>query len=213
MDPFSWTELVGYLASALVVISLMMARLLWLRIVNLVGAATFTLYGALIGSPPVMLTNGAIVLIDIWYLWRMTRTETWFSSLEVDAGSRYLQQFLDFYGDDVRRFQPGAELEPDARHHHLFVLRDMVPAGLFVAAPPDENGDAEVIVDYAIPGYRDYRIGRYLHHDRAEAFRERGVRRFVARPGDEKHAAYLERMGYRRVPDDAAGELLVRPLG
>ena len=43
----------GYLASVLVVISLMMRSIVRLRWINLVGAACFTAYGILISAYPV----------------------------------------------------------------------------------------------------------------------------------------------------------------
>ena len=50
-------ELVGYVASILVAISLMMSSILKLRLINLVGSAAFVVYGALIGAYPVAVVN------------------------------------------------------------------------------------------------------------------------------------------------------------
>ena len=61
-------EIIGYFASVLVAISLMMSSILKLRVINLLGAALFTLYGLLIGAYPVAVMNFFIVLIDLYYL-------------------------------------------------------------------------------------------------------------------------------------------------
>jgi|ERR1051325_4597590 hypothetical protein len=50
-------ELIGYVASVLVAISLTMTSILRLRIINLTGSACFTLYGLLIGAYPVAIVN------------------------------------------------------------------------------------------------------------------------------------------------------------
>lgn len=200
MDTALLYELIGYLASVLVVISLMMSRLLWLRVVNLAGALTFTLYGVLIGALPVALTNGAIVIIDLVYLWRMTRPRDYYALLEVDRGSSYLHSFLDFHRREIDRFLPDFSYEPRVRQLRLFVLRDMVPTGLFIAEPA-ADGTYEVRLDFVIPGYRDYRIGRYLFRERADFFRERGVRAFESRPGTRTHELYLRRMGFEPLGD------------
>ena len=79
-------ELLGYLASALIVLSLLMASLFKLRVVNLIGAIVFTAYGLLIDSLPVVLTNASIVVIDVFYLTRMFRAradEAYFEVIEV----------------------------------------------------------------------------------------------------------------------------------
>lgn len=68
MNPTLAYEIVGYIASALVAVSLMMSSIFRLRVINLVGAALFTVYGLLIGAYPVAAMNLFIVLIDLYYL-------------------------------------------------------------------------------------------------------------------------------------------------
>ncbi len=62
------TEWVGYLASLGVLISFLMKDIKVLRLVNSVGCALFVLYGILLGSIPVILTNTAILFINLYYL-------------------------------------------------------------------------------------------------------------------------------------------------
>lgn len=66
-------ELIGYTASFIVLVSLLMSSLWRLRILNLVGALTFTAYGVLIGAAPVAVVNFLIAVIDVYYLLRMRR--------------------------------------------------------------------------------------------------------------------------------------------
>ena len=61
-------EMVGYLASALVVLSLTMTSVVRLRMVSFCGSITFFVYGVLIDSVPIMITNGAIAVINVWFL-------------------------------------------------------------------------------------------------------------------------------------------------
>ncbi len=56
---FSAVELVGYIASALVVASLAMTSVVRLRMVSLVGSLVFVIYGALLPSIPIILTNAS----------------------------------------------------------------------------------------------------------------------------------------------------------
>ncbi len=67
-------EWVGYLASLLVAISLMMANIKKLRWWNLIGSALFVVYGVAITAYPVALVNLFIVLINIYYLTKIYRT-------------------------------------------------------------------------------------------------------------------------------------------
>lgn len=58
-------EWIDYLASILIVISLMMTNILRLRIINTIGCVTFVVYGLLVGAYPVALSNFAIILINL----------------------------------------------------------------------------------------------------------------------------------------------------
>lgn len=199
MDTAAIYELIGYAGSALIVLSLMMQSLLRLRIVNLVGAAIFAVYGVLIGAPPVWVVNGAIVLIDVWYLRKMLSSEEDLEVLEVDQDSTYLRRFLEYHDEDIRRFQPGfAGVRDD--HRAFLVLRDLVPAAAVLVRP---EGDERwtVDLDYAIPAYRDHTSGGYVFRD-GELLASLGGHTVVSEAGSPEHARYLQRMGFSRRDDE-----------
>ncbi len=75
MDNAMIWEWVGYIASVLVAVSLMMTDIKKLRWWNTAGCATFSAYGFAISAYPVALLNGFIVLVNIYYLWRIYRFE------------------------------------------------------------------------------------------------------------------------------------------
>jgi hypothetical protein len=197
-------ELFGYLASAIVAVSLTMTSLLRLRVINLVGAALFTTYGVLIEAWPVVALNAFIVVVNIRFLTKILRRRDSFSLLEVDAESPYLLRFLEFHMPDIQYFLPGFRYEPSEHQMRLFVLRDVVPAGLLIGTQRGETLDVQL--DYATPGYRDLKIGRYLFGRGAPYFSDRGIERFIS-SGPPRHVRYLERVGYSR-----DGERWVRVL-
>ncbi|MFH1527831.1 MAG: hypothetical protein ABIJ40_02920 [Bacteroidota bacterium] len=55
-----------------------------LRVINFFGAATFATYGLLIGVNPVLLLNGFITLVDIYYLVDMFKKNDQFGLIEVN---------------------------------------------------------------------------------------------------------------------------------
>ena len=73
MDNATIWEWVGYLASVVVAISLMMSNIKKLRWWNLIGAALFVAYAVAIGAYPVALVKFFIVLIDTYYLVKLYR--------------------------------------------------------------------------------------------------------------------------------------------
>ena len=154
-------ELVGYFASALIAVSLMMSSILRLRLINLVGAAIFSAYGVLIHAYPVAILNGLIVLVNGWHLLQLLRLKEFFQILPLRPESVYLPYFLDFYGAVIRRILPAFKYRPAENQIALFVLRDCNPVGVFIAEhQPD--GVLRVLLDFVIPGYRDLKLGRFL---------------------------------------------------
>ncbi len=205
MEASTFYEIIGYVASGLVVLSLTMRSLLRLRLINLVGAAVFTVYGVLIDAPPVWIVNGAIVVIDAWELRRMfasgpERLEV----LEVDPGSAYVRRLLERHADDVARFVPTFDGPRDHHRAHL-VLRDGVVAAIVLLRRTADN-EWMVDLDYALPQYRDYTSGRFVYA-KGEIWRALGAGTVVSAPGSDEHRRYLTRMGFR--PD---GDVLRRAV-
>jgi hypothetical protein len=192
-------ELIGYAASVLVAVSLTMTSILRLRIINLIGSACFTIYGLLIGAYPVAIVNLIIVFINIYYLYDAYATREYFKLLDVSPQSEYLQYFLGFYEREIKRFTPEFTYNPaEPRQTVFFVLRNLVPAGLFIAEPLDADS-LLINLDFVIPGYRDFKMGKFVFTEKAEVFREKGIRKIYSRPGTKKHQEYLRSMGF--VPD------------
>jgi hypothetical protein len=187
-------ELIGYLGSILVAISLMMKSLLRLRLINLFGALFFTIYGILLKAYPVAVLNGMIVGIDIYYLVQMWRQKDFFTFLEVSPNSEYLRAFVEFYRDDIAEIIPNYSYQAEERLLCFFILRNMVPAGLFIVKVQSE--EAHVELDYVIPNYRDLQVARFIFEENAAFFIERGIERFISEESSDVHRKYLEKMEF-----------------
>lgn len=187
-------ELIGYLGSILVAISLMMRSLLRLRIINLIGALFFTIYGILLGAYPVAFLNGLIVLIDLYYLFQMWRQKDFFTFLEVSPKSEYLRAFVEFYKDDITKIIPSYTYKTEDDLLCFFILRNMMPVGLFIVKIRGE--EAHVQLDYVIPNYRDFKVARFIFEENAAFFMQRGIRRFLSEGGSPIHQTYLEKMEF-----------------
>ena len=110
-----------------------MKSILRLRLVGLAGAIVFFTYGMLIGAYPIAITNLVIIAIHSYFLRQLFGSKPVFTVLEVRQGSRYLEHFIDHYIDDIRQeFLPGFHYEPKPERYRAFILRDMVPTGLFI---------------------------------------------------------------------------------
>ncbi len=191
-------EILGYVASALIAISLMMRSIVRLRWINLIGSVCFTIYGVPIEAYPVAVVNLAIVFINVYFLVNMRRAKEAFAVIEMGPESAYLHEFLSFHGADIRSFQPGFAFTERPGQHVFVVLRDLVPAGVVVTEPRDEPRRAWVSLDDVTPAYRDFKIGDYLFNHRRDLFRGAGFDRLETAAGTPAHARYLQRVGFRR---------------
>lgn len=202
-------ELLGYLASAIVVGSLAMSSVVRLRVLSLIGSTLFGVYGLLIGAIPIVATNVVIIAINGYFLWRAFTDTEFFDLLEVRPDSKYVEGLVDFYRDDIAKTRPGFRFDPKPNQIALLVLRNMIPAALLIAEPVDDT-TLRVVLDFATPRYRDFKNGRYLFWDHPEVFLTRGYRRLVAEDAGEAHRKYLQRMGFRTDGDGYVLELTGR---
>jgi hypothetical protein len=195
MQPYFLYELIGYVGSLLVAISLMMKSLVRLRVINMIGALFFILYGVLIGAFPVAFLNSLILGVNVYNLWQMWREKDYFKLMEVSHDSVYLQNFLEFYRQDILKFFPTYLFKPKSDQLVLFVLRNMVPAGVLIVKP--EGEEAQIFLDFVIPGYRDFRAGKFLFEASAVFFSQKGIKRLTSDSGNAQHESYLRRMDFK----------------
>jgi len=192
MNPYA---MIGYLGSGLVAAGLMMSSIIKLRFFSLGGAVCFVIYGLLIRAYPVAILNAFIILIHLYHLHDAFTAKEYFKLLAIQPQSEYLKFFLDFYAAEIKNFLPDFSYQPSERQWTFLILRDLVPAGLFIAEPrPD--GALRIKIDFVIPGYRDFKIGNFLFTEKAKIFREKGVRKIYSAAGTPKHESYLWRMGF-----------------
>ena len=69
-------EIVGIAATLFVLLSFLMKKVETIRLVNIIGAALFVIYGYLIGSLSTWLLNGALIIIHSVYLYNAKRKES-----------------------------------------------------------------------------------------------------------------------------------------
>ena len=187
-------EILGYVASIAIVVSLSMSSVVRLRMIGLVGSCLFLVYALAVEAYPVAATNVVIIGLHAFYLWRAYTDEEYFSLLEVQPDSRYLRGFIEFHRDEISRFQPEFDFSVEPDDLVVFVLRDMVPAGVVVGR---RHGDELAVeLDYVAPRYRDLEPARFLYDSHPELLRAYGIRRVTATASTPQHRKYLRTVGF-----------------
>ena len=71
-------EVLGLLATLLVVVSFLFQSVVLIRVVNMLGAVLFVAYGLLIHSPSVAIVNMVVIVVQVLQLvklWRKARND------------------------------------------------------------------------------------------------------------------------------------------
>ena len=202
MDSDLFIEVVGYAASALIVLSITQKSIFRLRLLGFVGSLVFLAYSMAIAAYPIAIVNVIGASIHGWYLRKLIRRkDEVFRILHVLPESRYLLDFLDFYRDEIQgHFQPEFVYRANDRQVTAFILRDMVPAGLLIGEARDD-GTFEVHLDFVIPQYRDFKIGSYVYAADSALLTGIAPTCVWAEASNRDHARYLSRMGFAESAD------------
>lgn len=196
----NYVEFIGYTGSVLVAISLMMKNIYYLRRINLIGAATFSAYGLMVGAIPVFILNGFITLVDVYYIWEAKKAKEYFTLHPIAASNEsYLNKFLDFYGKDIKIFFPEFTPSVIEKDKSFFILRNLIPVGLFSYS---EINPTEIIIelDYAIPDYRDLKNARFVYFAQSNHFKKKGYKKLIATTNIPAHKKYLTKIGFTESP-------------
>ena len=198
MDTKLLIEIIGYIGSALVLISMLMTSVVKLRLINLTGSVIFAGYALAIRSYPTAIMNICLAGINIYHLLRILREERAYTLVKTDINDGYFSHLLKSSADDIQHWFPGFSSENIVADIAYLVCCESVPAGLFLGKET-EPGNVEVLLDYATPAYRDASVGRFLYEKMAHD----GYKSLLFKQEARDHVSYLEKTGYEAVGDNA----------
>ncbi|MBK8611015.1 MAG: YgjV family protein [Chitinophagaceae bacterium] len=191
-------QVLGYLAFIFLAISLLVNNDIKFRWINSLGAISFVFYGLFIGAFPIVLTNAVLFAINIFFLIRIYRKQEKFDLVEFTSNAALIPKFLSFYTKDIAAYFPKFNLEETDDEIKFVVLRDVVVANIFVAAV-DKDGNAFVKINYTVPKYRDYKVGRFLFDEGKSFLIDKGIKNIVyTEVSNQKHLNFLRVMGFQK---------------
>ena len=192
-------EIAGYIASLLLAVSLIINNDIKFRWLNSLGSLSFIIYGVLINAMPIIITNGILMAINLIHLIRIYRADENFALIEFDKGDKFIGKFLDYNKDDINKFFPDYKyMNGEIRTLSFAVLRDMVIANVFVASI-DEKGKATVFLNYTVPEFRDFKVGRFLFKKQVGYFLQKGIKEIIYLKVDNpNHERFLEIIGFNK---------------
>lgn len=191
-------ELPGYLAFIFLAVSLWVTTDIKFRWINSFGCLCFVVYGLIINAYPIVLTNCVLLAINIYFLFKIYHRQEKFDLVEFKKDAALIPKFLSFYNADIKEYFPEFELTDKDDTIKFVVLRDIVVANIFVANV-DTEGNAFVQINYTIPKYRDFKVGRFLFDEGKEFLQARGIRKIIySKVHNPKHERFIKVMGFKR---------------
>lgn len=185
-----YVELIGYLCSLLVIISMLMTSVVKLRIINTCGCIIFVIYALLINSIPTAITNACLIVINLYNLFRLFKNVRKYSIVKLPPSDSFVRFFLDAHERDMKQFYPviNKNLVYD---YTCLICHDTNPVGLFLAKT-EEDGVLNLHIAYTIPSYRDSSVEKYL----LNWLTNEKVKKLVAVNFTEGHKKYLKKSGF-----------------
>ncbi|MCR5344172.1 MAG: hypothetical protein K6E70_12510 [Butyrivibrio sp.] len=183
-------EIIGYIGSALVLLSFMMVSVYKLRIVNTIGSLFCVIYGILINAYPTVIMNVALVAINVYYLGKMLNTEKNYDLVRVSGDDGLTRYTIDRNKDDIAKCFPGISMDFSKVNAGFVVCHEGKPVGIMLGNLKEHTLDIKL--DYSVPQYRDFSIGEFLM---ANLVHE-GIDKLIYKGSDENHKAYLAKTGF-----------------
>ena len=196
-----WLDLIGWGGSALLVFSLLQARVLRFRTLNTVGCLVLIVFNAMLGVWPMVAMNVVLASINVWFIVKLLgerHDDAVFEVLGVGLRDDYLRHVLRIHGGDILRYQPDFLWDPDQERDLAFVvMRADETVGVVLLR---RDGDvARILLDYVTPRYRDFTPGEFVwrHSGMLDGA---GIRRVLTPPN--MVGAYYDRVGFRSSGDE-----------
>ncbi len=186
-------ELIGYLGSLLVIVSMLMTSVVKLRIINTIGSVIFCGYALAIHSYPTAAMQVCLIIINIINLYKLNNTKKEYAAVGTKADDGFLTHFLFANSSDIKKFFPDFSA-PSAEDKIFLITCEQVPAGVFIAKD-DGKGSLTVKLDYTTPAYRDCSAGKFFYAH----LRKLGIKKIYAETKIPAHEKYLHKMGF--LPD------------
>jgi hypothetical protein len=181
-------EIIGYAGTVLVVLSMMMTSVVKLRIVNICGSVLSMTYAFISNTWPIVLMNAALIVINLIQLIRSYTRKINFNYKISKTSNTSFKHFIEVYNSDILKFFNNITFKGTEDVFLVYIDTELV--GILVGEILD--GTFNVLIDYAIPKYRDLSVAKYLF----PILKEHQITKIIQPKTVDKHNKYLLKMGF-----------------
>ncbi|HQP00845.1 MAG TPA: hypothetical protein PK337_00970 [Bacteroidia bacterium] len=191
---------IGYLASAFLAVSLLMSNAFKFRWYNLAGQIAFIVYGYFINSMPVVIANAILMVINIYQIIQLYKSKEAFDVIPVKESESLAERFIERNKEEILEYFPQFEINRTSGFA-IIVFRDMTAANIFIA-DVSEDGNATVRLNYTIPKYRDYKVGKFLFELEKDFLIRNGLKKITYKNLTHAgHIRFINSLGFSKGDD------------
>lgn len=203
-------EAVGWIGSAVLIVSLTQTRVMRLRVLNTVACVILVGYNAAVQVWPMVAMNVVLVGINLWVIARLLRQRhdaRVYEAVPIGVDEPYLHRALERHAHDIAAFNPDlpTDVASAAEHAFLVTTGDRL-VGVVLSRRGEGPAEQEVVLDYVLPPYRDFTPGEFVFRPDGP-FARLGTERVVASAGMAASDRYLRAVGFRPEGDRQVLEL------
>ena len=191
-------EIIGYIASAFVLISVMMRSIVKLRWYLLIGNIFYVIYGVLINAMPVILLNAINGVLNIYFLYQAHKQFGDFEIIKISPHENIVMYFVNHFKEDIKKFFPDFE-NLKTNEENYVLMRDNVIVGLF--SFKQSYDQVNITLDYVTPAYRDLKPAKFLFY-KSEFFKTRGITQLITVSNVPYHKKYLNKIGFNNIDNN-----------
>ena len=176
-----------------------------LRLINLSGAVLFAIYGVFIHSLPVITLNSGTALLNLFHLNKLRRRKDRFEILEArSVDEPLMQKFMNYYREDIIQFFGVPDFKVNDDYLSCYILRNMVPAGIFIGRVVGEDQEQkskvlEILIDYVTPEFRDMKNSQFLFYKNSDWLKKHRISEFRMTTSVSTHQQYLQKIGFENI--------------
>ena len=190
----SITELIGYIASLIIAVAMLMISILKMRWTISLGNLVFIVYGILIDSYPVIALNGFNLLVNVYFICQAYLLRGNYAILPAGPNAPMLDRFLVYYADDIRKFFP--DFQSFESDDAVFLIVKGTAVISVAGFRKNSDGSFNVVIDYAAKNHRNMKPGKLLF-ERENIFALLETNVIYAQSHHLRHAKYLRKMNFK----------------
>jgi hypothetical protein len=180
------------------------------RLTKFAASILLYAYGCLNMLLPVAILGFLLMLLNVFYIVRYARHGHKLAIYQMND-NRYLDLLLEKYHHQINRLFPDFFCEAGEPLLRFLILRDTIPAGIFIACRMDEQ-TLFVELDFVFPLYRNFSIGNFLYRRNQRIFTDLGFTRLQAYATHGHHSRYLRLMGFHQTDKLKDRRIFVKEL-